>query len=156
MKMTDKIIKNGASNMPCSALTAQRLAAAIGVFVPFLGLVVAIYGLGGWGVTWMELVLLIAMYTATGLGVTVGYHRLFAHRSFDTVGPVKFILGLWRNNHHAFLSSARHGLKWWQLDVSYLVICAMALLGLARQMRVPARSRIVNCRNHLNRHTTLK
>lgn len=44
----------------------------------------------------------------------------------------------WHNNHHAFPTSARHGLSWWQVDVSYLVIRVMAWLGLARNIRVPA------------------
>ena len=30
----------------------------------------------------------------------------------------------WHNTHHAFPTSARHGLRWWQLDVSYYVIRA--------------------------------
>ena len=38
----------------------------------------------------------------------------------------------WHNNHHAFPASARHGLKWWQLDTSYLIILAMSKLRLAR------------------------
>src|SRR5206468_12624623 len=40
-------------------------------------------------------------------------------------------------NHHAFPTSARHGLRWWQLDFSYYVIRAMALVGLAWKIRVP-------------------
>ena len=44
----------------------------------------------------------------------------------------------WHNNHHAFPTSARHGLRWWQLDVSYYVIRALALLGLAWNVKVPA------------------
>jgi stearoyl-CoA desaturase (delta-9 desaturase) len=48
----------------------------------------------------------------------------------------------WHNNHHAFPSSARHGLRWWQLDFTYMIIRGMALVGLARDVRVPSRSRI--------------
>ena len=33
----------------------------------------------------------------------------------------------WHNNHHAFPSSARHGLQWWQVDPSYLALLAPAL-----------------------------
>jgi stearoyl-CoA desaturase (delta-9 desaturase) len=44
----------------------------------------------------------------------------------------------WHNNHHAFPTSARHGLRWWQVDVSYWVIRALALLGLAWKVRLPA------------------
>ncbi|MGZ6691674.1 MAG: acyl-CoA desaturase [Solirubrobacteraceae bacterium] len=36
----------------------------------------------------------------------------------------------WHNNHHAFPTSAAHGLRWWELDVSSLVIRALAHVGL--------------------------
>lgn len=48
----------------------------------------------------------------------------------------------WHNTHHAFPTSARHGLEWWQLDISYLVIRALALLGLARDIKLPSPERI--------------
>jgi stearoyl-CoA desaturase (delta-9 desaturase) len=44
----------------------------------------------------------------------------------------------WHNNHHAFPTSARHGLRWWQIDLSYYVIRLLVWLGLAWQVRVPA------------------
>jgi len=48
----------------------------------------------------------------------------------------------WHNNHHAFPASARHGLRWWEVDVSYLLILAMSKVGLAKDVRVPPRARI--------------
>ncbi|MDQ6811770.1 MAG: acyl-CoA desaturase [Actinomycetota bacterium] len=36
----------------------------------------------------------------------------------------------WHNNHHAFPTSARHGLRWWQLDPSGWLIAGMERLGL--------------------------
>ena len=48
----------------------------------------------------------------------------------------------WHNGHHAFPASARHGLGWWKFDASYLVIRAMALVGLASDIRVPSAERI--------------
>jgi stearoyl-CoA desaturase (delta-9 desaturase) len=53
----------------------------------------------------------------------------------------------WHNNHHAFPRSARHGLRWWQLDVSYLIIRAMSLVGLARDVRTPSAARMAAKRN---------
>ena len=43
----------------------------------------------------------------------------------------------WHNNHHAFPRSARHGLLWWQLDTSYMVIRVLELLGLAWNVQRP-------------------
>ena len=43
----------------------------------------------------------------------------------------------WHNNHHAFPTSARHGLFWWQFDPSYLLIRLMEKVGLAWNVRVP-------------------
>lgn len=44
----------------------------------------------------------------------------------------------WHNNHHAFPTSARQGLMWWQFDSSWLIIRAMVLLGLAWNLRTPS------------------
>lgn len=43
----------------------------------------------------------------------------------------------WHNNHHAFPTSVRHGLQWWQFDASYIVIKAMEKVGLAWDLRLP-------------------
>jgi stearoyl-CoA desaturase (delta-9 desaturase) len=48
----------------------------------------------------------------------------------------------WHNNHHAFPRSARHGLRWWELDVSYLAIRAGAGLGLAREVQTPSADQV--------------
>ncbi|MEM6560066.1 MAG: fatty acid desaturase [Planctomycetota bacterium] len=55
------------------------------------------------------------------------------------------ILGLgegWHNNHHAFPTSARHGLRWWEFDASYILIRVMEKLGLAWNVRVPSAARL--------------
>jgi len=44
----------------------------------------------------------------------------------------------WHNNHHAFPTSARHGLKWWQFDSSWLIIKAMSMVGLVWNIRTPS------------------
>jgi stearoyl-CoA desaturase (delta-9 desaturase) len=276
-----------------------QVATLVAIVLPFLGLVAAAVLLWNWGFHWTDLGLLLGMYVLTALGVTVGFHRLFTHRSFETNGVVKFVLAVlgsmavqapllkwvaqhrlhhqhsdtpedphsphhqglgllgwlrgfwhahigwafdpdaagldryvrdlhqngalravstlfpvwvalglllpaalgalltwswtgallgllwgglvriflvhhvtwsinsvchlwggrpfdtpdrsrnnfvfgvlalgegWHNNHHAFPTSARHGLRWWQIDLSYWFICALALLGLAWKVRLP-------------------
>src|SRR5919206_598443 len=41
---------------------------------------------------WSDLIVFAIMYVLTGLGVTVGFHRLFTHRSFKTTKTVRAIL----------------------------------------------------------------
>ncbi len=43
----------------------------------------------------------------------------------------------WHNNHHAFPASARHGLRRWQLDVSWWVIRSLERLRLVWDVKVP-------------------
>ena len=43
----------------------------------------------------------------------------------------------WHNNHHAHPSSARHGLRWWEIDTNWYVISALAAAGLARGIKLP-------------------
>jgi stearoyl-CoA desaturase (delta-9 desaturase) len=66
----------------------------VGVTVPLLGVVAAAILLWGWGFGWLDLGLLVGMYLFTMLGITVGFHRLFTHRSFQTVRSIQFILGV--------------------------------------------------------------
>ena len=48
----------------------------------------------------------------------------------------------WHNNHHAFPSSARHGLRWWQVDSSWLLIKLMSWVGMASRLRTPSPKRM--------------
>jgi stearoyl-CoA desaturase (Delta-9 desaturase) len=287
---------------PPRASLSVRLVTMLAILVPLVGVIAAPFFLWGWGFRWTDLGLLLGMYFFTALGITVGFHRLFVHHSFETYTWAKFVwavlgsmavqgslfqwvgmhrrhhqlsdqpddphtphhhgagilgvlkgfwhshigwffdanppdldryypdlaaspalrvanhlfplwvaLGLaipaalggiitlswggvwtgliwgglvrvflvhhvtwsvnsachlwgfrpyrnhdesrnnvilgilalgegWHNTHHAFPTSARHGLRWWQIDVSYYVIRAMALLGLAWDVRLPTRA----------------
>ncbi|OVA15950.1 Fatty acid desaturase [Macleaya cordata] len=44
----------------------------------------------------------------------------------------------WHNNHHAFEFSARHGLEWWQIDVTWYLVKLLEYLGLATDVKVPS------------------
>jgi len=43
----------------------------------------------------------------------------------------------WHNAHHAFPFSARHGLEWWELDITWMIIRTMQALGLAWDVQLP-------------------
>ncbi|MEZ6141491.1 MAG: acyl-CoA desaturase [Zavarzinella sp.] len=70
----------------------QRLLISAVVAIPFLALIAAIILMWGWGIGWLELSLFAGMYLVTAIGITVGYHRLLTHRSFETTSTVRFIL----------------------------------------------------------------
>jgi stearoyl-CoA desaturase (delta-9 desaturase) len=72
--------------------------------------------------------------------------HIFGRRDYDSqdhsrnnwlCGILAFGEG-WHNNHHAFPTSARHGLKWWQFDASWLIIRAMQSVGLAWNVQLPS------------------
>jgi fatty-acid desaturase len=44
----------------------------------------------------------------------------------------------WHNTHHALPTSARHGLRWWEVDVSWMIIWTFSKLGLARKVKLPS------------------
>jgi stearoyl-CoA desaturase (delta-9 desaturase) len=62
----------------------HRIANLLGVIIPFLGFIAAVvllwHGFGGW----RQVLLMGVLYLLTGTGLTVGFHRLLAHRAFAT------------------------------------------------------------------------
>ncbi len=73
---------------------AEHVVVAVFVGVPFLGLVAAVPLAWGWGLSWLDVGLTLAFYLLSGLGVTVGFHRLFTHRSFTAVRPLRISLAV--------------------------------------------------------------
>jgi stearoyl-CoA desaturase (Delta-9 desaturase) len=75
--------------------------------------------------------------------------HMYGKREFDTDDQSRnnWVVGLvalgegWHHNHHAFPTSARHGLSWRQLDPSYLIICGLERVGLARNVKRPSPER---------------
>jgi len=45
----------------------------------------------------------------------------------------------WHNNHHSFRYSARHGLRFWEIDLTYASIKFLSYLGLAEAIKLPKR-----------------
>ncbi len=61
--------------------------------VPLCLLGFAAYRAWGGALHWQDLVALFVLYTLCGLGVTVGFHRLFTHRSFKTGPALRLLFG---------------------------------------------------------------
>jgi stearoyl-CoA desaturase (delta-9 desaturase) len=72
-------------------MTRVEKAANLGaVVVPFVGTILAIVLLWNSLVTPADLAIAAVMYLLTAVGITVGYHRLLTHRSFQTAKPVEY------------------------------------------------------------------
>ena len=74
---------------PVEHARIDRIANLAATLVP-LGLVgFAMWSAWGGALRWQDLVVLAVCYALTGLGITVGYHRLLTHRSFKTSAPMR-------------------------------------------------------------------
>jgi len=64
------------------------------VVIPTIGLVVGIAALWNHGIGLRDLILALVLYGLVGHGIAVGYHRLFSHRAFRAVRPLKIALAV--------------------------------------------------------------
>jgi fatty-acid desaturase len=111
-------------------------------FLPQLVLAVILYVLGGFPwVVWGVFVRVGVMLIWTNFVNSVGH--LWGYRNFDTpddsknswwVALLTFGEG-WHNNHHADQRRAAHGLRWWEIDLTYLTIRILRTLGLIHSVR---------------------
>jgi stearoyl-CoA desaturase (delta-9 desaturase) len=113
-------------------------------FIPLqLGLAVLLYFMGGWPfIVWGVFVRLIFVYHCTWL-VNSATHK-FGYRTYEAgdrstncwwVAVLTYGEG-WHNNHHAFQYSARHGLRWWEIDPTWMMVQVLQLLGLASKVKL--------------------
>jgi stearoyl-CoA desaturase (delta-9 desaturase) len=73
---------------------AHRISNLVAVVLPFVMFLLAIVLLWNDAVGWTELGIFAFMYAITGFGITIGYHRLFTHRAFETSRPVRVALAV--------------------------------------------------------------
>ncbi len=73
---------------------AAKLSNVGAVIVPFVAFIAAIVLLWNSVVGPSDLVVLAVMYLLTGFGVTVGFHRMLTHRSFQTSKPVEYVFAV--------------------------------------------------------------
>jgi stearoyl-CoA desaturase (Delta-9 desaturase) len=92
--LPDLKVRRAAETVPIAHETSERIVRTIVFGVPPAALLVAGWLAWGGSLHWHDLVVLAITYTLTGLGVTVGYHRLFTHRSFKTTRGVRAVLAV--------------------------------------------------------------
>lgn len=114
--------------------------------LPSAVLAAALYLWGGWSfVVWGIFVRSLLVYHSTWL-VNSASH-VWGYRTYKTsdrsknnwwVALLTFGEG-WHNNHHAFQRSARHGFRWWELDLTYRTIQMLWVFGLATRIHLPVK-----------------
>ena len=64
------------------------------IVVPFLAFLIAIpVAWGGW-LSWRDVVISLVFYMVSGMGITVGFHRYFTHKSFKPHRALKIALAI--------------------------------------------------------------
>jgi stearoyl-CoA desaturase (delta-9 desaturase) len=92
------------------------------------------------GVLWGGLVRFFALNHVTYAVNSVGH--VFGRRRFEVPDESRNVAWLaipsfgegWHNNHHAFPRSYTHGMRWYEIDISAMVIATLEKLGLAKDV----------------------
>jgi stearoyl-CoA desaturase (Delta-9 desaturase) len=117
-------------------------------WMPLLAYASGTYLLAGFpGLVWGFFVSTVACLQATMCINSLAH--VWGSRRFETGDGSRnnallalFTLGEgWHNNHHHDMSCARQGLRWWELDVSYLTLLGLEKLGVIWDLRRPRGSR---------------
>ncbi len=105
------------------------------------------YAFGGW--PWLVYGFCLPTMTLAHATFCINtVNHLFGSRRFETMDDSRnnaitafFAVGEgWHNNHHRYQRAARNGFYWWEFDLTWYVMRAMAALGLVWDMQqVPAR-----------------
>jgi stearoyl-CoA desaturase (delta-9 desaturase) len=109
-----------------------------------LALAALLLVVGGWSwLIWGVFVRIVITYHITWLVNSAAHHS--GYQSFRTGDKstnnwwVAFLAWGegWHNNHHAFPFSARHGLRWFEIDFTWWTIKVLTWLKLARDVKLP-------------------
>jgi stearoyl-CoA desaturase (delta-9 desaturase) len=113
-------------------------------WVPLLGWALLCFAIGGLaGVEWGFVVSTVAVNHATFCINSVAHvrgSRRYQSADSSTNNALLAFLTLgegWHNNHHFYMSSARQGFFWWEADLGYYTLRALAFLRIVRDVREP-------------------
>jgi stearoyl-CoA desaturase (delta-9 desaturase) len=118
----------------------------LGIAIMFV-IDVALFGTLGITV-WALQMMWIPLFAA---GVVNGIAHYFGYRNFESpdasrnISPIGFFIGgeELHNNHHTYATSAKFSVYWWEMDIGWMVIRLLQVLGLAKPKRVPPKAKLV-------------
>jgi len=107
-----------------------------------------LYAIGGIEyVIWGTFVRLVVVYHSTWAVNSASHIWGYRNYEVDDTAKNNWVVALltwgegWHNNHHAFGDVAPSGHRWWEVDVTYMIIRAFKFLGLATKIKLPADSK---------------
>lgn len=115
----------------------------------FLGLAIDLVLFGVPGLTiWAIQCMWIPFFAAgviNGIGHYWGYRNFESKDAATNISPWGILIGgeELHNNHHAYPSSAKLSIKWWEFDIGWLYISILSHLGLAKVKRVAPKPEII-------------
>src|SRR6476646_3608908 len=72
----------------------SQIVTLVAVVVPPIGILCAMGLLWGVAFDWVDLALFAGFYVVCAFGTTIGFHRYFTHRGFETSKPVEAVLAI--------------------------------------------------------------
>jgi stearoyl-CoA desaturase (delta-9 desaturase) len=113
-------------------------------WLPLIAYALGCLAIGGWsGLVWGFVLSTVALSHCTMLINSLSH--VWGTRPYPTADTSRnnallaFItLGEgWHNNHHHYMSSARQGFRWWEIDVSFYALTVLSWLGIVWDLRSP-------------------
>jgi stearoyl-CoA desaturase (Delta-9 desaturase) len=113
-------------------------------WLPLIAYAFGCLAIASWpGVVWGFVVSTVALFHGTLLINSLAH--VWGSRRYETTDTSRNNLFLavitlgegWHNNHHYFMSSARQGFLWWELDITYYVLRALKTIGIVWDLRTP-------------------
>ena len=113
-------------------------------YLPPIVTALAVWLLAGWsglivGFFWSTVVLWHATFSINSLAHVIGRQSyVTGDHSRNNLWLALLTFGEgWHNNHHHFESAARQGFRWYEIDVSFYLLKALAAAGLVWDLRSP-------------------
>jgi len=110
--------------------------------VPTVAYAAIIFAVGGWGAfVWGFVISTVVLYHGTFLINSLAH--IWGTRRFETNDHSRnnFALAIvtmgegWHNNHHHFMASARQGIRWWEIDVTFYLLTMLSWMGVAKKLK---------------------
>jgi stearoyl-CoA desaturase (delta-9 desaturase) len=120
-----------------------------GIWLLIIG---SLFFLGAPGIIYLGLQLISMPIMAAGIINGLGHYR--GYRNFEcddastNLTPLAVVIGgeELHNNHHAFPTSAKFSVRWWEFDIGWMYICIFKALGLCEVRRVAPKPKIEQSR----------